>query len=98
MQVAVDAVVFTIANNDLKILLIKRKYPPYQGQYALPGGFVLLDENLEEAAQRELEEETGVKNIFLKQLRTYGNAKRDPRGRVISVAYLALISADQKLN
>jgi len=97
MQVAVDAVVFTIANNDLKILLIKRKYPPYQGQYALPGGFVLLDENLEEAAQRELEEETGVKNIFLKQLRTYGNAKRDPRGRVISVAYLALISADQKL-
>ena len=97
MQVAVDAVVFTIVDNDLKILLIRRKYPPFKGKYALPGGFVEQNENLEQAVQRELEEETNVRNIFLKQLSTYGDVDRDPRGRVLSVAFLALISSDRKL-
>ncbi|MDO8556517.1 MAG: NUDIX domain-containing protein [Nanoarchaeota archaeon] len=97
MQVAVDAVVFTNINNILQILLIKRKYPPYQGSYAIPGGFVKPEEALETAAQRELYEETGVKNIYLQQLGAYGNPKRDPRGRVLSVAFLALINAEQKL-
>lgn len=90
----VDAVVFTILQGDLKILLIKRKYPPFQGKFALPGGFVLLHESLEEAARRELEEETGVKGIFLKKLHAYGDVGRDPRGRVITIPYLALIAGE----
>jgi len=97
MQVAVDAVVFTVMHDELKILLIKRKYPPFENKYALPGGFVERDEELNVAARRELEEETNVKNIFLKQLGTYGGVARDPRGRVISVAFLALIRPDQEL-
>jgi 8-oxo-dGTP diphosphatase len=91
---AADAVVFTILNKELKILLIKRNKEPFKGKFALPGGFVELQENLKEAALRELEEETGVKNIFLEQLHTYGNVKRDPRGRVITAAYLALIDGE----
>ena len=97
IQLAVDAVVFTVLRNNLKILLIKRKKFPFIDKYAIPGGFVETDENLQEAVIRELEEETGVKNIFLKQLKTYGAVRRDPRGRVISIAYLALINPDQKL-
>ena len=97
MHVAVDAVVFTIAHDDLKILLIQRKYDPFKGKFAIPGGFVHIDEELDRAAQRELEEETGVKNIFLKQLGAYGGVKRDPRGRVLSVAFLALIDYNNKL-
>ena len=93
-HVAVDAAVFTILNNELKLLLIKRKREPSVGKFALPGGFVELDENLDAAAKRELEEETGVKNIFLKQLKTFGDVNRDPRGRVIAIAYLALIDAE----
>jgi len=91
---AADCVVFTILHKELKILLIRRKNEPFRGRYALPGGFVELHENLKEAALRELAEETGVKNIFLEQLHTYSDVKRDPRARIISVAYLALISAD----
>ncbi|MBT4446488.1 NUDIX hydrolase [archaeon] len=98
MQVAVDAVVFTVSFDDLKILLIKRKYAPFKEAYALPGGFVKKDEELEDAAARELEEETGVKDIFLRQYATYGDVNRDPRGRVLSIAFLALINQDQKLH
>ena len=97
MQVAVDAVVFTIKHDQLQILLIKRKYDPFKGKYALPGGFVHPDEGFEDGVKRELEEETGVKNIFLKQLAAFGDPKRDPRGRVLSIAFLALINHDQKL-
>ena len=97
MRIAVDAVVFSVINDELKILLIKRKFPPFKDQYALPGGFVQDNENFREAVGRELKEETNVKDVFLKQLKAYGDVKRDPRGRVISVAFLALISPDQKL-
>lgn len=95
-SVTVDCVVFGYAGNkDLRILLIKRGAPPFQGQWALPGGFVELEENLEASALRELEEETGVKDVFIEQLYTYGNPGRDPRGRVISVAYFALINLEE---
>jgi len=89
-SVAVDIVVFTIKDDDLKVLLIKRGLPPFKGRWALPGGFVWISESLEEAALRELEEETGVRDVYLEQLYTFGDTKRDPRGRVISVAYYAL--------
>jgi 8-oxo-dGTP diphosphatase len=76
----------------LKVLLIQRGIPPFEGQWALPGGFVGMDESLDEAARRELVEETGVKDLFLEQLYTFGTVDRDPRDRVVSVAYYALIS------
>jgi 8-oxo-dGTP diphosphatase len=93
--VTTDAVVFTVLNDSLKILLVKRKYPPFQGKLALPGGFVLEKENLEEGVSRELEEETNIKNIFLEQIGAYGEVKRDPRGRVITIAFLALIDGEK---
>jgi len=89
-----DIVVFTLRESRLNVLLIQRREPPFAGMWALPGGFVNIDEALEEAAQRELEEETGLKEGYLEQLYTYGNPDRDPRGRVITVAYFALIAAD----
>jgi 8-oxo-dGTP diphosphatase len=95
--VTADAVVFTIHNSELKILLIKRNNEPFKNMYALPGGFVRLNESLQEAASRELEEETGIRNIFLKKLIAYGGIDRDPRGRVITIPFLALIDAE-KLN
>lgn len=95
ISVAVDAVIFTVIEQNLKILLIKRKNVPLG--YALPGGFVEENESLDEAAKRELMHETGVKNIFLKQLGAYGDVRRDPRGRVVSVAFMAIISPDQRL-
>lgn len=97
MKVAVDIVIFTIQVRALKVLLIKRRIPPFKDQLAIPGGFVLPDENLDEAALRELREETGVSNVYLEQLYSFGDPKRDPRGRVISIAYFALISADRQL-
>jgi 8-oxo-dGTP diphosphatase len=89
----VDCVVFGFtAEEQLKVLLIQRGLPPFEGQWALPGGFVQMDEPLEAAARRELVEETGVENLFLEQLYTFGAVNRDPRDRVVSVAYYALIS------
>ena len=93
--ITADSVVFTILNKELKILLIKRKNPPFKGEFALPGGFVELDESLEKAAKRELEEETGVKNIFLKKLHAFGEPDRDPRGRIVTIPYYALISGEK---
>jgi 8-oxo-dGTP diphosphatase len=95
-SVTVDLVIFTIAEDDLKVLLIKRGGEPFAGKWALPGGFVGIDESLETAAARELQEEAGVTNIYLEQLYTFGDPGRDPRGRVISVAYFALIDAEQQ--
>ena len=96
-SVTVDIVIFTIQNDDLCVLLIKRKYPPFQGKWAIPGGFVHSDETLANAAVRELYEETGVQDVYIEQLYTFGDPKRDPRRRVITVAYFALISSENLL-
>jgi len=93
--VTTDIVIFTIRQDQLKVLLIKRALPPFQGEWALPGGFVHIDEDLEAGARRELEEETGVRDVYLEQLFTFGQPNRDPRERVITVAYYALIPSDR---
>lgn len=90
----VDVVIFTLRENHLQALLIQRGEPPFAGMWALPGGFVRMDESLESAAQREMQEETGLKEAYLEQLYTYGEPQRDPRGRVVTVAYFSLIPAD----
>ncbi|HEY7180670.1 MAG TPA: NUDIX domain-containing protein [Blastocatellia bacterium] len=95
-SVTVDLVIFTIAEDDLKVLLIRRGQEPFKGRWALPGGFVDIDESLERAAARELQEEVGVTNVYLEQLYTFGDPKRDPRGRVISVSYFALVDAERQ--
>lgn len=97
MQVTVDIVIFTIQQGVLKVLLVKRRIAPFVGQFALPGGFILEDEDLEQAAMRELREETGVSDVYLEQLYSFGKPDRDPRGRVVTVGYFALISSDRKL-
>lgn len=93
IKVAVDAVVFGYFDKeDLHILLIKRNIEPFKGGWALPGGLVLDDENLDDAVRRELHEEAGIKPDFLEQLYTFGNVGRDPRNRVVSVTYLGLVN------
>ena len=94
-SVTTDVVLFSIINNDLKLLLVKRAVNPFRGKWALPGGFVKMEEDLEQGAKRELLEETGVEENYLEQLYTFGDPKRDPRGRVITVAYFALINAEK---
>ncbi len=86
-----DVVVFTISGNKLKLLLIKRGRDPYKGSWAIPGGFLKANEELEECAKRELQEETGLDDLYLEQVYTFGHPKRDPRERVISIAYFALV-------
>src|ERR1700741_388054 len=95
-SVTVDLVIFTIAEDDLKVLLIRRGQEPFKGRWALPGGFVEIDESLERAAARELKEEVGVTNVYLEQLYTFGEPKRDPRGRVISVSFFPLVDAGRQ--
>ena len=92
--VAVDIVVFTIRDDQLSLLLIQRTSTPHKGKWALPGSFVDIAEDLDTAASRALKTDTGVSGVFLEQLYTFGKPKRDPRERVISVAYYALIPAD----
>jgi 8-oxo-dGTP diphosphatase len=87
----VDCVVFGFDEAELKVLLIQRGLEPFKGKWALPGGFVRVDESLDEAARRELEEEAGLKRVFLEQIFTFGAPDRDPRERVVSVAYYALV-------
>ena len=93
--IAVDVVLFTIQGGTLKVLLVKRQQPPYRGAWALPGGIVGSDESVDDAALRELQEETNIGNIYLEQLYTFGEPMRDPRGRVITVAYYALVNWQQ---
>lgn len=91
--VTVDIVLSCRVDDQVNILLVQRAEPPFQGSWALPGGFVDIDETLEAAAARELEEETGLRGVQLTQLRTYGDPGRDPRGRVISVVYCGELPA-----
>ena len=96
IRLSVDAIVFGYsADSGVSILLIKRKYSPFKGSWAIPGGFVLDKESLEEAVERELLEETGVKINYLEQLYTFGKPKRDPRQRIVSVAYFGLVKSKQ---
>lgn len=96
IRLTVDAVVFGYSKHDaVSVLLIKRKYPPFKNSWAIPGGFVLDGESLEEAVKRELLEETGITVAYLEQLYTFGEPNRDPRRHVVSVAYFALVKSSQ---
>jgi 8-oxo-dGTP diphosphatase len=94
-SVTVDVVILTVRGGKLEVLLVKRKRWPFEGMWAIPGGFVNPDESLEDAAKRELAEETAVKDVYLEQLYTFGDPGRDPRTRVITVVYYALIRTEQ---
>ena len=93
--VTVDVVILTMRRRRLEALLVKRKRWPYEGLWAIPGGFVGPAESLEDAARRELEDEAGVRDVYLEQLYTFGDPGRDPRMRVITVVYYALLRADE---
>ncbi|MEM9413991.1 MAG: NUDIX domain-containing protein [Planctomycetota bacterium] len=88
----VDIVVFALDEDGLKVMLIERDLEPFAGRWAIPGGFVRVNETLDGAARRELQEETGLRDIYLEQLYTFGGLNRDPRERVVTVAYYALVN------
>ena len=90
-RVAADVAVFAFLDGAMNVLLVRRRYEPYESYWALPGGLLEPDETLEEAAERELREETGVTDTYMEQLATFSAVDRDPRGRVISCCYLALV-------
>ena len=92
-RVAADVAVFAFRDGAMNVLLVRRRYEPYESYWALPGGLLAPDETLEEAAERELREETNVTDTYMEQLATFSELDRDPRGRVISCCYLALVDA-----
>ena len=93
--VATDCVIFGFDGMSIKVLLIQRGIEPYKGQWALPGGFVGIDESAEECARRELQEETGLDGVSVEQFHTFSDINRDPRERVISIAYYALVKLSE---
>ncbi len=95
LTMTTDIVIFTIRDERLEVLLIQRGNPPFQGQWALPGGLVEEDEDIDVCAHRELEEETGVSGVSLEQLHAFGKPDRDPRGRMVTVAYFTLVRPDR---
>ncbi len=97
-SITVDVIVFSLQQSGLKVLLVKRGVWPFEGMWAIPGGFIKMDEDLETAAKRELFQETNVKDVHIEQLYTFGAPKRDPRTRVITIAYLALVAAEKIRN
>jgi 8-oxo-dGTP diphosphatase len=98
IAITVDAVIIADINNQLKVLLIKRKNEPFKELWALPGGFLEEDEELEAGAKRELKEETGLEVSSMEQIKTFGTLGRDPRGRTLSIAFLARIREEQEVN
>ncbi len=94
-MVTVDVVVFTFQNDRAKLLLVKRGKEPFKGKWAIPGGFIEIDEELEDAAARELQEETALANVPLEQMRTFGRCGRDPRGRQITVVFMGIAAKGQ---
>ena len=94
-MVTVDAVVFSMSGGKTQVLLVNRGKEPYKGKWAVPGGFVEIDEELEDAVARELQEETGLTGVQLEQMRTFGTCGRDPRGRQISIAFTGIATEGQ---
>ncbi|MHC4207579.1 MAG: NUDIX domain-containing protein, partial [Planctomycetota bacterium] len=94
-MVTVDAVVFDLSEGRTRVLLIKRGKEPYEGKWAVPGGFIEIDEEFEDAVARELSEETGLTGVQLEQMRAFGRCGRDPRGRQISIAYTGIATEGQ---
>lgn len=97
-SIAVDVVIFTLRSRALQVCLVKRDCDPFAGCWSLPGGGIHVDETLDDAAKRQLEEKTGVDAVYLQQLYTFGDPGRDPRRRVISITYFALIAAERLKN
>ncbi|MBS0628291.1 MAG: NUDIX hydrolase, partial [Verrucomicrobia bacterium] len=93
--ISVDCVIFGYSEKKLNVALIERKKEPFKGDWAIPGGFLIEDETVEEAAFRELKEETGIHDIYLEEFGVFSHPSRDPRGRVITVAFFALIASDK---
>lgn len=96
-MVTVDAVILRRMKNDIEVLLIRRGQEPFKDCWSLPGGFIEMDEELEDAAARELKEEAGLSGVKLEQLRTYGTVGRDPRGRQISVVFCGIVKVNRKI-
>ncbi|MGM0497845.1 MAG: NUDIX domain-containing protein [Bacteroidota bacterium] len=94
--VTIDCLLFCKSEEQTYLLLIQRKHPPFKGKWAFPGGFIEINETIEEAAYRELKEETGITNTTLYQFKTYGDVDRDPRGRTISVVYYGFVNPEDR--